>query len=54
MTVLGRLTYGIYLTHAAVQMVDVGAMRTSDYYSDFKMASNWIACGSESEPDLAH
>lgn len=35
--VLGRLTYGIFLTHAAVQLVDVATMRTSDYYSDFKM-----------------
>lgn len=41
--VLGRLTYGIYLTHAAIQMVDVGAMRTSDYYSDFKMAERMFS-----------
>ncbi|XP_034252824.1 O-acyltransferase like protein-like [Thrips palmi] len=43
MAILGRLTYGIYLTHAAVQMVDVGAMRTSDYYSDFKMVERMLS-----------
>ncbi|KAJ1526315.1 hypothetical protein ONE63_009465 [Megalurothrips usitatus] len=36
-TVLGRLSYGIYLTHAAVHMVDMGSVRTSSYYSDFNM-----------------
>ncbi|XP_026290736.2 nose resistant to fluoxetine protein 6-like isoform X1 [Frankliniella occidentalis] len=40
--VLGRLTYGIYLTHAAVQMVDHGLMRSSEYYTDFKMVEGML------------
>ncbi|KAK3927659.1 Nose resistant to fluoxetine protein 6 [Frankliniella fusca] len=40
--VMGRLTYGIYLTHAAVQIVDTGLMRSSDYYTDFKMVERML------------
>ncbi|XP_034249937.1 O-acyltransferase like protein-like isoform X2 [Thrips palmi] len=42
-TILGRLTYGIYLTHAAVQAVDHGTTRTSMYYSDFKMVEKMLS-----------
>ncbi|KAJ1528960.1 hypothetical protein ONE63_007328 [Megalurothrips usitatus] len=38
-TVLARLGYGIYLTHSAIQMIDVGTTRTPYYYSEFKMVS---------------
>lgn len=45
MVILGRLTYGIYLTHAAIQLVDVGTMRTSDYYSNFRTVEKTISDG---------
>ncbi|KAJ1528900.1 hypothetical protein ONE63_007269 [Megalurothrips usitatus] len=50
-TVLGRLGYGIFLTHAAVQMVDVGTVRTSHYYSDFKTVSVIYVCVNSRDPN---
>ncbi|KAE8745900.1 hypothetical protein FOCC_FOCC007418 [Frankliniella occidentalis] len=37
-TIMGRLTYGIYLAHAAIQIVDVSSNRSAEYYTDFKMS----------------
>ncbi|XP_034232028.1 nose resistant to fluoxetine protein 6-like [Thrips palmi] len=42
-TVLGRLTYGIYLTHMAVQLVDHGTMRSPLVFSDFSMVEGMFS-----------
>ncbi|KAK3925615.1 Nose resistant to fluoxetine protein 6 [Frankliniella fusca] len=42
-TIMGRLTYGIYLTHAAIQILDVSSNRTPEYYTDFKMVERMLS-----------
>ncbi|XP_052124415.1 nose resistant to fluoxetine protein 6-like isoform X2 [Frankliniella occidentalis] len=42
-TIMGRLTYGIYLAHAAIQIVDVSSNRSAEYYTDFKMVEHMLS-----------